>query len=93
MFFNINKINKGEIEIFLTSFIGGLACVWVLIWFYQTRDTPMEHPRISDIERDYIVNNVEYDASKRVIGHFVDVCFMVKPGNMLSLALCFVGIQ
>ena len=53
----------------------------------------MEHPRISDIERDYIVNNVEYDASKRVIGHFVDVCFMVKPGNMLSLALCFVGIQ
>lgn len=53
----------------------------------------MEHPRITDIERDYIVNNVEYDASKRVIGHFVDVCFMVKPGNMLSLALCFVGIQ
>lgn len=53
----------------------------------------MEHPRITDIERDYIVNNVEYDASKRVIGHFVDVCFMVTPGNMLNLALCFVGIQ
>ena len=28
----------------------------------------MEHPRITDLERDYIVNNVEYDASKRVIG-------------------------
>ena len=45
---------------------GGLTLIWVMLWFYQIRDTPFEHPRISPTERDYIARNVEYDASKRV---------------------------
>ncbi|CAG2223700.1 SLC17A5 [Mytilus edulis] len=47
------------------SFLGGLSAIWVVIWFVVVRDTPSEHPWISEVERDYINNAIEYDTSKR----------------------------
>ncbi|VDI73245.1 MFS transporter, ACS family, solute carrier family 17 (sodium-dependent inorganic phosphate [Mytilus galloprovincialis] len=44
---------------------GGLACIWVVVWFILVRDTPSDHPWISDAERDYINNSIEYDNTKR----------------------------
>ncbi|CAG2223697.1 SLC17A5 [Mytilus edulis] len=43
---------------------GGLACIWVVAWFILVRDTPSEHPWISQAERDYINNSIEYDNTK-----------------------------
>ncbi|XP_071144720.1 sialin-like isoform X2 [Mytilus edulis] len=48
----------------LTS-VGGFSCIWVVVWFILTRDTPSEHPRISSQERDYIINSIEFDTTKR----------------------------
>ena len=31
------------------------------------RDSPIEHPRITDVEKNYIVRNIEYDTRNRVI--------------------------
>ncbi|XP_063409935.1 sialin-like isoform X1 [Mytilus trossulus] len=44
---------------------GGLSALWVVMWFVVVRDTPSEHPWISEVERDYINNAIEYDTSKR----------------------------
>ncbi|CAC5356926.1 SLC17A5 [Mytilus coruscus] len=44
---------------------GGLACIWVVAWFVLVRDTPSDHPWISEAERDYINNSIEYDNTKR----------------------------
>ncbi|XP_076086078.1 sialin-like isoform X2 [Mytilus galloprovincialis] len=44
---------------------GGFSCIWVVVWFILTRDTPSEHPRISSQERDYIINSIEFDTTKR----------------------------
>ncbi|CAG2249681.1 SLC17A5 [Mytilus edulis] len=44
---------------------GGLTLIWVFLWFFLTRDTPNDHPRISVIERNYIITNIEYNANKR----------------------------
>ena len=43
-----------------------MCCIWSIIWFFQVRDSPTDHPRITKVERDYIVDNIEFDTSRRV---------------------------
>ncbi|XP_064611638.1 uncharacterized transporter slc-17.2-like [Liolophura sinensis] len=33
---------------------GGVACIWLVCWFYVVYDTPEVHPRISASEKEYI---------------------------------------
>ncbi|MEL6922789.1 MAG: MFS transporter [Bacteroidota bacterium] len=37
--------------------LGGIGVIWALLWFFTFRDDPLEHPRISDTEKDFIANN------------------------------------
>lgn len=53
---------------------GGLTMIWVIFWFVLTRDTPAEHPWITEAEKDYINSVIEYDTSKRVT-NFTIFCF------------------
>jgi hypothetical protein len=48
-------------------YLGGLCFVWVVVWLYQIRDSPQQHPRISEAELKYITRNIEYDTSKKVL--------------------------
>lgn len=45
---------------------GGLSCIWTVVWFYQARDSPSEHPRISKAELRYLTNAIEFDTSRKV---------------------------
>ncbi|KAK0164155.1 hypothetical protein PV328_002816 [Microctonus aethiopoides] len=36
-----------------------IGIIWYLAWYFLAFDTPMEHPRISEKERTYILNNLE----------------------------------
>ncbi|VDI75516.1 Hypothetical predicted protein [Mytilus galloprovincialis] len=55
----------GRSKLVTVSYLGGLACIWVVAWFILVRDTPSDHPWISEAERDYINNSIEYDNTKR----------------------------
>ncbi|CAC5419728.1 SLC17A5 [Mytilus coruscus] len=44
---------------------GGLSCIWTVVWFYQARDSPSEHPRISKAELRYLTNAIEFDTSRK----------------------------
>lgn len=46
--------------------IGGLTFIWVIAWFILTADTPAEHSRISEAEKQHIESSIEYDTNKRV---------------------------
>jgi hypothetical protein len=46
---------------------GGLTQLWVFAWFYITADTPDLHPRISEAERKYINDSIEYNTNVRVL--------------------------
>ncbi|XP_008291105.1 sialin [Stegastes partitus] len=37
---------------------GGAGCLWSFFWFMFVSDDPRTHPRISEEERDYIVNSI-----------------------------------
>uniref|UniRef100_A0A1A8S1D5 Solute carrier family 17 (Sodium phosphate), member 3 n=2 Tax=Nothobranchius rachovii TaxID=451742 RepID=A0A1A8S1D5_9TELE len=37
---------------------GGAGCFWALFWFFLVADDPRTHPRISEEEREYIINSV-----------------------------------
>ncbi|KAK7486104.1 hypothetical protein BaRGS_00022713 [Batillaria attramentaria] len=45
-------VDEGWPFIFYT--FGAVTLVWVILWHYLTHDTPNEHPRISDAERDLL---------------------------------------
>ncbi|KAM9493106.1 sialin [Clarias gariepinus] len=37
---------------------GGAGCLWAVLWFIMVSDEPRLHPRISDQEKEYIVNSI-----------------------------------
>ncbi|KAF5908653.1 sialin-like isoform X1 [Clarias magur] len=37
---------------------GGAGCLWAVLWFIMVSDQPHLHPRISDQEKEYIVNSI-----------------------------------
>ncbi|KAG9279862.1 sialin isoform X1 [Astyanax mexicanus] len=37
---------------------GGAGCLWAILWFILVSDDPRKHPRISDQEKEYIVNTI-----------------------------------
>lgn len=37
---------------------GGAGCLWAVLWFIMVSDEPQTHPRISDQEREYIINSI-----------------------------------
>lgn len=48
-------------EIGIYSFFsppGGAGCLWAVLWFIMVSDEPRLHPRISDQEKEYIVNSI-----------------------------------
>ncbi|GFO24631.1 vesicular glutamate transporter 1 [Plakobranchus ocellatus] len=38
---------------------GGICLVWSILWMVLVSEDPKSHPRISDIERDYILGSLE----------------------------------
>lgn len=42
---------------------GGFGLVWCIAWFFLTADKPEEHKIISDLERDYIVEETKGNIS------------------------------
>jgi len=38
--------------------MGGLSCIWMVLWVFLIQDTPSKQPLISQSERDYIVNSL-----------------------------------
>ena len=49
-------------------FLGGLSCIWLLLWVVLVQDTPNQQRLISQEERDFIIsslgNNDEHSAAK-----------------------------
>ncbi|CAG2234397.1 SLC17A5 [Mytilus edulis] len=44
---------------------GGVTLLWVLLWFILIRDTPLEHPWITDAEKNYICKTIPFNVEKR----------------------------
>lgn len=38
--------------------MGGLACIWIILWVFLIQDTPMKQPLIDQAERDFIVSSL-----------------------------------
>jgi hypothetical protein len=38
-----------------------------MFWVVLVRDSPADHPRITRAEKHFIIKNIEFDTSKRVI--------------------------
>lgn len=38
--------------------MGGLSCIWMLLWVFLVSDTPEKQPFIDQAERDYIVSSL-----------------------------------
>ena len=48
--------NLGWEAVFYVTGVSSL--VWVLVWFYLVYDTPAQHPRIDQEEREYIETSI-----------------------------------
>lgn len=44
---------------------GGLTLIWLIAWAFLTTDSPDNHPRIKENERNYIASNLGYKSSKK----------------------------
>ncbi|VDI45410.1 MFS transporter, ACS family, solute carrier family 17 (sodium-dependent inorganic phosphate [Mytilus galloprovincialis] len=44
---------------------GGVTLLWVLLWFILIRDTPLEHPWITDAEKNYICKTIPFNVENK----------------------------
>ncbi|CAH1802649.1 unnamed protein product [Owenia fusiformis] len=56
-------IDGGWPSIFYVS--GGATFLWILLWAFFVFDTPRDHPRITDVERDYIESSIGQISTKK----------------------------
>ena len=45
---------------------GAIGCLWFVVWMLVVHDTPAQHPRISQEEKDYIETSV---GTRQVTSH------------------------
>ena len=70
-------------------FIGMLGILWFIIWMIFVHDKPANHPRISEMERDYIISSISFgqDNKKRVWQinvvslYYQSVCFVFQTSD------------
>ena len=56
----------------LSCYVGTLSIVCVILWCVVVRDTPEQHPWISDQERLYIQRSLGSSTKTQVSGHFTN---------------------
>ncbi|CAH1800936.1 unnamed protein product [Owenia fusiformis] len=56
------NVDRGWPFIFYVS--GGATFLWILLWVFFVFDTPRDHPRITEIERNYIERCIGQTSSK-----------------------------
>ena len=70
-------------------FIGMLGILWFVIWMIFAHEKPANHPRISKIERDYIISSIGsgQDNKKKVwqisvvLLYYQSVCFVFQTSD------------
>ena len=68
---------------------GAMGVIWSIMWFFLVYDTPSQHPRISDKEKNYIENALNKKAVKREVvklSHYYSYSYYVPPLGMGALS-------
>ncbi|CAL8293223.1 unnamed protein product [Merluccius merluccius] len=65
---------------------GSGGCVWAVFWFILVSDDPRTHPRISEEEKNYIINSIGAQGSGH--GWSVPVLRMALSGPLWAIILC-----
>ena len=59
------EVNQLSLELFPLK--GGASALWLVAWIFLAYDSPSRHPRIRDIEREYIEHGTrKNEAPKKV---------------------------
>lgn len=61
-----NLFRDRQSGLFAYSPIGTGCLLWCIAWFYIAYDTPAEHPRITEEEKDYIMSRVGHGVYRKV---------------------------
>ncbi|KAK3532315.1 hypothetical protein QTP86_016050 [Hemibagrus guttatus] len=64
---------------------GGAGCLWAVLWFIMVSDEPHTHPRISDREREYIINSIGSEGGSH--GWSVPVFPLVCSGPLWAIII------
>ncbi|MCI4392097.1 hypothetical protein PGIGA_G00142080 [Pangasianodon gigas] len=64
---------------------GGAGCLWAVLWFLMVSDEPHRHPRISDHEREYIINSIGSEGGSH--GWSVPLSSMVCSGPLWAIII------
>ncbi|KAI3358811.1 hypothetical protein L3Q82_015213 [Scortum barcoo] len=72
---------------------GGAGCLWAVFWFIFVSDDPRTHRRISEEERDYIINSIGHQLVDKGEGHgwslpLVDMLLSVPLWAIIVTQMC-----
>lgn len=71
-----------------------IACLWTLIWYFTVADSPSEHWRITDEERDYINDSLSGAVKRVKVSWVVHFCLLLLPtGIILDNPTLFENLQ
>ncbi|XP_064615329.1 uncharacterized transporter slc-17.2-like [Liolophura sinensis] len=69
------------------------SLVWIVAWLYTVYDTPLQHPRISKAEREYIMARIARIESKQDQRKMAPWCSILASPPVWGTALGYFGID
>ncbi|XP_047663697.1 sialin isoform X2 [Tachysurus fulvidraco] len=64
---------------------GGAGCLWAVLWFIMVSDEPRTHPRISDREKEYIINSIGSEGGSH--GWSVPLLPLLRSGPLWAIII------
>ncbi|XP_028820455.1 sialin-like [Denticeps clupeoides] len=65
---------------------GGAGCLWAVFWFFLVSDEPRTHPRISEPEKNYIINSIGSQGSAH--GWSIPLVSMMFSVPLWAIIIC-----
>uniref|UniRef100_A0AAY4CFQ5 Sialin n=1 Tax=Denticeps clupeoides TaxID=299321 RepID=A0AAY4CFQ5_9TELE len=65
---------------------GGAGCLWAVFWFVLVSDDPRTHPRISEPEKNYIINSIGSQGSAH--GWSIPLVSMMFSVPLWAIIIC-----
>ncbi|XP_027457979.1 sodium-dependent phosphate transport protein 4 isoform X1 [Zalophus californianus] len=73
--------------------LGGIGCVYCLLWFVLVYDDPVSHPWINVTEKDYIISSLAHQIQVSPCKQPLPITAMLRSLPIWSMCVCGFGHQ
>ena len=85
------RCDVNQLNLKLFPLKGGASTVWLVAWIFLAFDSPSRHPRITDIEREYIEHGTRKSEAPKKVKPKLILMILSVTGNIQIQRYTFIS--